>query len=44
MEDQPIKFVFCRSHWLRFHLLSTENSQDFSQILSVGASNVFEGL
>ena len=37
-------FVFCCSHWLGFHVLPTEHSQSFSQTLSVGIRDVFEGL
>ena len=43
-EDQMLKLVFWRSHWLGFHVFSTEHSQDFCQILSVPAADVFERL
>ena len=44
MEDQSLDFVLRCRHWLRFHVFPTEHNQDFSQILSVGAGDVFEGL
>ena len=36
--------MFCRSHCLGFHVFPTEHSQDFCQILSVQAVDVFERL
>ena len=36
--------MFCRSQSLGFHVFSTEHSQNFSQILSVGAGDNFECL
>ena len=39
-----LKLVFCRSHWLGFHVFSTELSQDSLQILLVPAAHVVERL
>ena len=36
--------MFGRSHGLRFHVFSTEHSQDFCQVLSIGVGDVFESL
>ena len=39
-----LKFVFHRSHWLGFHVISTKHSQNLCQILSIRAADGFERL